>query len=323
MKLLRLETYRIRGLSDRVYSFTEPRTGAPLPVALITGAPASGKTTLLDAIAAAREAAGPHGAVGAARRFVREGTRDARITTTWLLSEAEQRAAGVEQAAHVVPWAVGAGALRAEIEPRLRRVFAADKTEYFPADRRVGDVPRMPSAHPSKEAMARVRGAPAGDKYTCLTEVLRDLATAEAARVAEAVRERGIAMKQSPTGALGSFDKAITALLPDLRLAGFDLGGDGRLRLLRRTREVVCLGELSHSEREAVIFALAFSVLDLSGALLLIDEPELHIHAAARVSFLQALVSLRQDNQIIAATGAAEIQAAASPGQVFDLSRTR
>jgi len=40
-----------------------------------------------------------------------------------------------------------------------------------------------------------------------------------------------------------------------------------------------------------------------------------------RVGFLQALVGLGRDNQIIAATGSAELVAAAAPGQVIDLSR--
>jgi predicted ATP-dependent endonuclease of OLD family len=54
---------------------------------------------------------------------------------------------------------------------------------------------------------------------------------------------------------------------------------------------------------------------------MLIDEPELHVHAADRVRFLQAIVALGRDNQIIAATGSAEIVAAATPWQIVDLSR--
>ena len=79
-----------------------------------------------------------------------------------------------------------------------------------------------------------------------------------------------------------------------------------------------CIGleELSDSEHQAALFALAFPDFGLEGSLVLVDEPDLHIHAAHRVRFLHALVGLGRDNQIIAATGSAEIVAAASAGQV-------
>jgi predicted ATPase len=89
---------------------------------------------------------------------------------------------------------------------------------------------------------------------------------------------------------------------------------------MRRTKEVVGPDDLSEGEAQAVLFALAFRAFGLRGSLVLVDEPELHIHASRRVPFLHGLIGLGPDNQLIVATGAAELLNAADPGQVIDLS---
>ncbi len=129
------------------------------------------------------------------------------------------------------------------------------------------------------------------------------------------------AIVESPSGAFEPFAQAIAAVLPHLRLAGFDLGDGGGLRFSRRAGEVVALDDLSDSEHQGVLFALAFAYFGLSGSIILIDEPELHMHATARVRFLETLAALGRDNQILAATGAAELVSAAKPGHVIELSR--
>ncbi|APR86117.1 Hypothetical protein A7982_11466 [Minicystis rosea] len=327
MKLTHLAATGIRGVPDGTYAFTDPRSGTPLPVVLVTGGPASGKTSLLEAIAAAKEAIGSYGTPPDPKRLVRSEARESRLVTTWLLSDAERDHTRLDDARQTVRWELSAGASRCDAEPGLRRLFAEhscapsrSKLEYFPANRVLGSSPHPAFGGPSREAETRLRAIRAADKYASLVEGVRAAALAEAVRAAQDLRESGVALRSGEPGPLSVYEAAVAAVVPDLRLQGGAMSGGKGPRFLRRTREEMSLEDLSESERHGILFALAFAHFGLHGSLVLIDEPELHIHASARVRFLHALVGLGRDNQIIAATGATELVAAASPGQVIDLS---
>jgi hypothetical protein len=329
MKLLGLVCTGVRGVPDASYAFTDARTGAPLDVAIVTGAPSSGKTSLLEAVAAAKEAVGSYGAPPDGKRLLRRGAARGTIEATWLLSEAERTRAGLSEARHTVAWDFAGGTVRADADPRLRRLFAGftrapehGKLEYFPANRRLVAGRALPGPRPTEAAAARVRPTSDPDKYADLIAALCDLAREDAAQLARLMAERGIALRSLAPSSLAPYKAAVAVMLPELRLSEVDPGDrTAAVRFLRRDRSALDLTELSASEQQGVLFALAFQNLGLNGSLVLIDEPELHVHAAERVRFLQAIVALGRDNQIIAATGSAEIVAAAVPRQILDLSR--
>lgn len=324
MKLLDLHTIGVRGVPDGAYSFTDPGTGAPLGVVLITGGPASGKTSLLEAIAAAKEAIGAYGGLPETKRLRRAGAEEAHITATWLLTDVELERAQLDEAKQTVTWDLTSSGLRTDAAPGLRRLFASysrapglGKVEYFPTNRRLTPPARAAFGRPGREAEARARLTRARDKYACILDGLHELALDEASRAARALRESG--PREALPDMFEPFAQAITALLPALRLSGFELGG-GSLRLSGRSGEVVGPDELSDSEHQGVLLALAFRYFGLEHSIVLIDEPELHIHASVRVRFLEALTALGRDNQIIAATGAAELVNSVERGQVMVLS---
>ena len=302
MKLLRIDLHNVRGAPDGAYSFTDARTGLPLDVALVTGSTSSGKTSVIEAIAAAKEAVGSYGAPADGRRLLRRGASSGRIEATWLLSEDERTRASIEPAEHTILWNVEPGAARIDVDPRLRRLFAElsrdpsrGKVEYFPANR--GLDPRdagLVGAPLSASALTRLRLTRDPDKYAGLVPGLRALALDAAARAQRAVAERGIAMRGQLGDALAPFSSAVSAMVPELRLADVDIEEprDG-LRFVRRDRTHLQLADLSDGERQGVLFALAFRHLGLAGSLVLIDEPELHIHAAHRVRFLQVGMARR------------------------------
>ncbi len=327
MKLLTLTCAGVRGLPDGSYSFTEVRTGAPLAVAIVTGGPASGKTSLLELIAAAKEAVGSYGSPPNGMRLVRAGAGAGHIQATWLLSEVEQRQAGLDDPRQAIAWELVGGSLRAEADSRLRRLFARysrrpeyGKLEYFPANRRLLPGLRSAAAMPvSGEGEVKVRATKDADKYTGLLDVLRDLAREDAAAGSGVIAEEGVVLRSRLPRRIQPYQDAVAVVLPDLRLERVD--ARGALRFARREGPCVGPDDLSESEQQGVLFALAFRYFGLAGSLVLIDEPELHVHAADRVRFLQALVELGRDNQIIVATGSTEIANVAAPGQVIDLSR--
>jgi energy-coupling factor transporter ATP-binding protein EcfA2 len=320
MKLLRISCLGVRGVPDGAYAFTDPRTGEPLPIVLVTGAPGSGKTSLLETIAAAKEAIGAYGAPPHPRRLRRPGADEARIVTTWRLSDAERSHARIEGADHVVTWDLALAPVRTDASPALRRLFAEfsrapgiGKLEYFPANRALANISRAAFGRSSREAETRCRAVRAADKYSCLIEGLRDVVLDQASR---ALLER---QAGAWGGALDPFAQALASVLPELRLAGFDLAGGG-LRFERNTHEDVTLDELSDSEQQGVLFALAFRYFALDGSVVLIDEPELHLHAAVRARFLDAVAALGLGNQLLVATGSTELLRAADRGCVIELS---
>ena len=83
MKILRIVAEGFRGLADGEYVLApgEP----PTRVVVVEGPPASGKTSLLQAIALVKELVGAYGPLPAAERVVRSGAKAARLEATWLL----------------------------------------------------------------------------------------------------------------------------------------------------------------------------------------------------------------------------------------------
>jgi len=143
MKVARLRTQGFRGLPDHTYSFAHARSGAPFDVVLITGDAGSGKTSLLEAIIAAKEDIGAYGTPPAQATYLREGTPTARLDVSWLLSASEAHRAGLRERMVSTTSILGEGAPPLSEHPSgLRALFrehsrdaAQGKVEYFHAER--------------------------------------------------------------------------------------------------------------------------------------------------------------------------------------------
>jgi energy-coupling factor transporter ATP-binding protein EcfA2 len=329
MKLLQLTCQAIRGVPDGSYSFAAARNGVPLDCVVVTGGPGSGKTSLLEAIAAIKEATGSYGLPPDGRRMLRRGMTAGRIEATWLLSTAELSRAELEDARPRVSWEIGDGAQVIEIAPRLRRLvgrYSVDpeigKFELFSANRRISAEVSSSRSPRSPAEDAHLRLTSERDKYTDFRLHLRALALSEATRLTQLLDTQGIALRTQQPDALAPFKEAIAALLPDLRLAAVELEDRmARIWFQRRDGARVELDELSESEQQAVLFAVTFRRLGLNHSVILIDTPELHLHPRCHAAFFAGLLELGRDNQIIAATTSAELCAAARPEQVIDLAQ--
>src|SRR5262249_16870204 len=143
----------IRGLADGTYDFADARTGAPRDVVIVTGSAGTGKTSLLEAIAAAKEAAGSYGPLPDPARLRRHDGAAARLEATWILSDAERAESGLDGAPQTIVWELGKGYTRAASPPALRKMFERytrgperGKLEYFPANRRLLSGVRRPAS---------------------------------------------------------------------------------------------------------------------------------------------------------------------------------
>ncbi|MRG97480.1 ATP-binding protein [Polyangium spumosum] len=329
MKLLDFTAEGLR-FPDGTHSFRAAQSGAPHDVVLVTGPPTSGKTSFLLAIAALKEAFGPYGSPPDLRRLLRPGKNRGVLGATWLLSEDEAARAHLSAREQRTLVEFGPGAEKRTGDPSLRNVFTPfsraptlGKLELFPQNRglRVDQwrFPHEPLSAAVEEGR-RLRGDP--DKYTSLRRALFDLVNEQAARVAEALGSRGIAVRADVPDLLAPFKHAIATMLPELRLTAVRLReGSVSLELLRRDGRTVTLEEVSASEEQALLFALAHGAMQFHHSVLLVDEPELHQHSAHHAELLLRLAKLGSGNQILAATGSEPLVARFPAEQVIDLGK--
>ena len=232
MKILELKAADVGALADGAYSFADAR-GEPARLSAITGSAASGKSTLLEAIIAAKETIGPYG--GLSFRFNalrRAGAEAAKLDSRWRLSGPEQAAAETPERDIVAATSIAdAARLAPDCSPQIRSLFSDDAPApaggglaWFPATRMLVNDRRPP---PPMPALWLTR-----DNRRFESLVL-DAATAIQADIlasAEAAREHGL----FPGAARGVLSDVREALLPfrrDKALQGVRVG-DGSAELL-------------------------------------------------------------------------------------------
>jgi hypothetical protein len=320
MKLLELTLQNFRGAPDGTYSFAEPRAGKPLDLVFITGAPASGKTSLLDAIATIKELVGAYGPAPDPARLRKSGTAGGKIAAKWLLTDRETRRAGLAGPCLLTEASLAGGVLPL-FDPGLRELFAAYcpdpadcKFELFPASRRLSLAPvtwRMP---PSELAAARWRLSREPAKYAAVRHALVDLALRDAMGATEQLAARGLLARWEQPDSLAPIKRSLAALAPWLRLCGVEpLGSSCQLRFLRSDGIEVSFEDLSDSEQQALLFSVVFDRVGLSHSVVLIDQPELFIHPTDQARWMRAIEGLGTGNQIIAATSSEPLLAVADP----------
>jgi energy-coupling factor transporter ATP-binding protein EcfA2 len=330
MKILSIQLKGIRGLANTTISFERSRTGLPHEVVVLTGKPSSGKTSLLRAIAAAKEGAGSVGAPPSSTSILDNDTSTGHLGASWCLTDDERRAANAASSVCRTVWSVGRDVV-AQVDPALRLVYAGhghsppqSKLEWVPASRRLvaHRTAMLPAAHSDgAEVVKRARDDP--DKYNTLLRALRDAVVQEAEGVARLLSDKGIALRSQVPDALAAAKVNVGSMCPDLRLVAVEPRGDHRPLVWFQTRvgKRVELEGLSDGERQGLLFALLFATLELHHSIILIDTPELCIHPADHVRFFRAICDLGTSNQIIAATTSPAILSSVAPEQVIDLSK--
>lgn len=327
MKITELEIENVRALPDLSLRLADA-SGRPFDVVLITGPTGSGKTRLLEAIAAWKEAIGPHGLPPRLAGWERREGQGGSLSGVWQVTEDEARRgqlAGTSVRARVE---VGAKAGPADAPAGLRKVLSAffreethGKVEYFPASRHLSAAPLpVPLSALSEKLDAATRLGKDHDKYGVERAWLIDRLSADLAAATSTLSSRGVLLSGQAPDSLAGVRAAVARLAPHLRLLGLSPGGPApSARFLRADRTEVDLSDLSAGEEQAVLFALAFHRLALSGSVVLIDTPELHVHPSDHARFFRALTSLGKDNQIIAATCSPGILSTVPPEQIIDL----
>ncbi len=328
MRLLKISVQSFRGAPDGAYSFAHAATGAPAALTLVTGEPASGKTSLLHAIAAVKELVGGSVPPPDPARLRRRGATSGAVSATWLLTAEEAASAKLAGATLVTDVALADGPAPL-FDPHVRALFSAQppdpatgKLELFPANRRISLSQASLRAPPADLAAPRLRVSRDPGKYDGVRDALVDLASRDAAQAAARLAERGLVARWEQQDSLEPIRRSLAPLAPWLWLEGVaPRGAAHEVRFRRDDGAAIELADLSESEQQALLFAVVFDRVGLRRAIALVDQPELFIHPGEQVRFLRALEALGADNQIIAATTSRELHAAVEPHQIVHVGR--
>lgn len=325
MKLVRLALENYRGVPDGEHVFTHPVTGAALDTVHVAGPASSGKTSFLEAIVALKESVGAYGPPPDQARLLRKGASAGRIRGTFRLTAEEAMIAEVEERDVEATLELGGDAPPSLSEPGLRALFeryshdpATGKLEYFPANRRLATRGGDPVPSLLREASMRPSAHP--DKYGFLESALIDLALSDGMKTLEEATAKGILLRSDARDSLTPYRRDFAALCPNLRLLGVEARALGpALVFVRRDGVRLALDELSDSEKQAFLFAVTFRRIGLSRSIVLLDQPELYLHADAQLRFTRALAGLGADNQIFFATGSSEVTRTAASHEIIKL----
>lgn len=301
MKLTRLRLENVRSVADGEYGFTHP-DGRPFDIALVTGPSASGKTTVLEAIAMAKERVAPSGRPARPRDFLRAGQSHGLVELTLLLNDDERKRSGISDPVAKIRVAVSGA--RGETDPRLVDLLgtyshdpAIGVVDYFPQNRAL-TAPFGMEPPPDVATERRLRLSRDDDKYRGIIPWLRHNLLLRAGALETELRRGGMVMSTDLVDPLADFSSTLAAMCPWLRLDG--LAGDGATPMfLRSDGSSPPILELSAAEKDAVIFAATLRRIGHARSLLLVDRPDLHADPDDQTRILQTLAA--PDNQLIVA----------------------
>ncbi len=305
MKLEGFASYGFRGLADG-----ERRWPQAKDLLVVTGPPASGKTSLLFALAAAKEAIAPYGVPRAARACLRGGARSARVVLELALNEREVARAGLKRdrialealfADRTPPPTPSDDGAEDVLSHFDEEPSGHGKWFLFPDERWL-----PPTALPHRGSVAELRREalePTPRKFAPLPGYARDVC----------LGHHGPEAKER-------LSRLFSELCPDKRLVGVGSAGDAESLLFQGAGlSRVYLRELSRSEQHAFLFAAMFSFARLDHSIVLIDTPELGLAPDRVVPFVQALLAAGQHSQLIVASASRELAAEAGPGATLTL----
>ncbi len=304
MKILRATFLGIRGVPDGTYDLSNPATGAPNSIVLVTGPEASGKTRFLEAILATKEAIGPYGPMSTGATWLHPGSQLAKIMLTFALDEEERQYVGTSDGTIDGEATFLRDRVRRDADEGLVALLSryehgpeTGKVEYFPSSRRLSPLGPFHGTGVIEQRLQRVSKEPT--KYGFVVRFLRELSQRPA--------EQRV------------FARCLEGLSPSCRYVATD-GEPGLPRCFSsRGGPAANVSELSETEQQSVLFAATATAIGLSRSLILIDRPELSTAPARAAAFVEALGALGDDNQVLMASSAPEFVAALPKANVIRL----
>ena len=105
------------------------------------------------------------------------------------------------------------------------------------------------------------------------------------------------------------------------QLSRTDSNKDYRLMIENENHSVVDLDQLSSGEREVIAFFTYLCTKAINNSILIIDEPELHLHSKWQSIILYSLHQIFPNSQLFLATHSNEIYQSSSESELFELQK--
>lgn len=306
MKLSGLSLTNVRGLPDSRLSFAPDPSAKPWDLVVVTGAPASGKTRLLEAILAAFEVVGPYLGIVRPEEWAYDGRTATIDLSIWL--DAEDRKLAPRASTPALASArISSQGVASQVDRDVSRLCSrydhapeTSKREYFPEGRQIAWGARSDGLEPLEQGLLRPSKDP--QKYAFLPRFLAKLRedAARARAFAERLELLSPTVRYAP-----SPDEDATICFRSRR-------GEGILAPVRG---------LSSTEAESVLLAATATLIGLHRSIVLLDTPELYVAEDRIAAFVQSLLKLGHDNQWIVATESPALLAAVEPAWVVRLER--
>lgn len=301
MNLAQIALYGVAGVPDCEMSLLDG-SGEPLDFVAVTGGSGSGKTRLLEAIVAAKEAVASSGATLKPRHWVRDGLAAARISLVWAFDDEERMYGGLTERLVATEVVFSASAPQPETDEDdvasivLARYAQAigstpamfgvsGKLEYFWAGRAL---PSATRGSLDEGAQRPLRGARDNAKYAFVS----DLSVTIAASTRRPVFE------------------ALLATFADGLRYDPELAGRGLPCFLTACGARCRASELGTTETNALLVAAVGAAIGLDRSVVLVDRPD---------RTRDAWRSIGTGTQIIAATAAPEMLRGLPRERVLDL----
>ncbi|HEY4121190.1 MAG TPA: hypothetical protein VGM56_25170 [Byssovorax sp.] len=305
MKLLSISTRGVGVLPDREWSFTD-ESGDVAATTVVTGGPSVGKTTLLEAILAAKELAGAYGALPThLDRLRRPDVDEAVLVARWRFTRREVRAAElttdvVETTARLRPHM-----MPSELPVRVRQVFAdtepaqtAGGVAWFHATRAMA-----PGRAPMTREHSFLWLLDDNRRFDGLVPTAARAIQEETAGTAERATREGLLFPGMARGRLDGLRASLAPFLCRKTVAGARSRADTfELTFVDRSGFVTTFEQLGAQEKQGVLLAMALLARPVHHGLILIDAPELHVHPAEQAKFISAVLALAPDAQAILAS---------------------
>lgn len=308
MRLIHVRSENFAGVPDRVFAF-KARLGIARTV-LITGASGSGKTSLLSAIAAAKEYIAPYGRRPNLRERARQPARPVVLETAWQLDEVERASIGEDSI--VEPTVRADDSDEPTLQPgaliELLRAYSHEPTrgklDFFPEHRSLGRPPSRPERARTETEERFVRLTDDSTKYRSIWTYLRHLAVRSAIDQEAKLRREGALFADEAGSGLAVLASALSKLTDTVTLVGQE---SESLLFQDRTGRRFGPAALSASAADALLFAGSLFMVGHQRSVILIDRVDLYRHPSDVVRFVGGLRELVGDSQIIATTCSKEL----------------
>jgi energy-coupling factor transporter ATP-binding protein EcfA2 len=292
MKLKRFSSRGHFGVPDGDYDFVTP-AGQPHEVVVVTGANGTGKTSLLAAIALAKEAAAPYGSPPDTRGVGSTGG----LALEFELSEQERAKHDLDEPRYRIGVGIGADTSR-EIHPRLKqalRTYSREpgslRFELIPAERQLSGARHQADAKP--EGRSRLSMNPT--KYEALLGHVLAAEHEELRRVRDLLSSEGMVLNAEVDAPFKTLTTNLERLAANFRLRQREHG----LQVVTRTGLEHPPSQLGSGDRQLLLFASLFAWLRLENSIVLLDHPELYLDDAQAAKLIPSLLTLGVGNQFI------------------------